>query len=279
MKRELRTPTHIYIPDTQCRPGTPRDHLTWAGRYIVDEFAGKDKVKIIHAGDHADMHSLSMYDQGKMGMEGRRYREDIEVANQGFLELNAPLIAYNKSRSAKWWPERHLTLGNHEDRINRAVESDAKLEGVISTNDLNYSELGWKVHAFRVPVCIDGVYYAHYFYNPMTGKPLGGMVDTRLKTLGHSFTQGHQQTLSYALRFVAGQSQHGLVAGAFYLHDEDYKGPQGNAHWRGLIVCHQVENGSYDPMFVSMDYLCRRYEGMRLDKFIEKKYPMSKRGW
>ena len=87
------------------------------------------------------------------------------------------------------------------------------------------------------------------------------------------------QTLSYALRFVAGQSQHGLVAGAFYLHDEDYKGPQGNAHWRGLIVCYQVENGSYDPMFVSMDYLCRKYEDMRLETFMKKKYPESKRGW
>jgi hypothetical protein len=103
----------------------------------------------------------------------------------------------------------------------------------------------------------------------MSGRPLGGAAAGRLKQIGHTFTMGHQQTLDYAIRFVAGRSHHGLIAGACYLHDEDYKGPQGNAHWRGLIVKHQVEDGSYDPMFVSLDYLCRRYEGVSLTKFTQ----------
>lgn len=107
----------------------------------------------------------------------------------------------------------------------------------------------------------------HYFYNPMSGRPYGGQVATRLKTIGHSFTMGHQQTLDYAIRFVGDKSQHGLVAGACYLHDEDYKGPQGNAHWRGVIVKHAVNDGQYNPMFVDMDYLCRKYEGTTLDNW------------
>lgn len=103
----------------------------------------------------------------------------------------------------------------------------------------------------------------------MNGRPLGGMVATRLKTVGTSFTMGHQQTLDYAIRFVSGKSQHGLVCGACYLHDEEYKGPQGNAHWRGVIVKHAVNEGQYNPMFVDLDYLCRRYEGISLDKYID----------
>ena len=107
----------------------------------------------------------------------------------------------------------------------------------------------------------------------MTGKPLGGAAATRLKTIGHSFTMGHQQTLDYTVRFLSnGQQQNGLVAGACYLHDEDYKGYQGNAHWRGVIVKHQVCDGSYDPMFVSLDYLCRRYEGRPLSQFMQPLY-------
>ena len=120
---------------------------------------------------------------------------------------------------------------------------------------------------------LDGVAYAHFFYNPMTGKPFGGNVESRLKTIGHTFTMGHQQTLMYGLRFVAGKSQHGLIAGSCYLHDEDYKGPQGNSHWRGIIVKHEVRDGSYDPMFVSLDYLCRRYEETTLERFVARKYP------
>lgn len=273
----MNTPTeHIIIPDTQAKANVPTDHLAWIGQYIVDEFHGK-AVKIIHLGDHADMPSLSMYDKGKKRMEGRRYQQDIEAANDAWAVLNAAFVEYNKvqkrTRHALWQPERHILLGNHEDRINRAVNMDAQLEGVISTDQLNYATTGWKVKPFLDVLWLDGVAYSHYFYNPMTGKPLGGNVEARLKSIGHTFTMGHQQTLAYGLRFVAGKSQHGLVAGSCYLHDEDYKGPQGNAHWRGIIVKHEVKDGSYDPMFVSLNYLCNRYEGMTLEKFMAKKYP------
>jgi hypothetical protein len=83
---------------------------------------------------------------------------------------------------------------------------------------------------------------------------------------------GHQQVLDYAIRFVAGRSQHALIAGSCYLHHEKYLGEQGNHHWRGCIVKHQVEHGSYDPMFVSLDYLCRRFEGVPLAKFMAHVY-------
>lgn len=277
MKAQLQSPTHIVIPDTQIKSGVPLDHLRWIGQYIVDEFAGRPFVKIIHLGDHADMPSLSTWDNGKREMEGRRYREDIDAANRGFEVLNAPLKEHNKRQAlrhhAKWTPECHFILGNHENRITRATSLDAKLDGTIGLGDLNYARLGWNVHEFLRPVNLDGVIYSHYFYAPMTGKPYGGTsIDTRLKNIGHSFTMGHQQTLMYGLRFVDGTSQHGLVAGACYLHDEDYKGPQGNAHWRGIIVKHEVRDGSYDPMFVSLDYLCRKYENMTLTKYTAKKY-------
>lgn len=265
---------HIVIPDTQAKPGVPTDHLSWIGQYIVDQFAGKPEIKIIHLGDHADMPSLSSYDKGKKSMEGRRYMQDIAAANEAFEVLNAPLMEYNRHRAhskhAQWWPERHITRGNHEDRITRAVESDAQLEGLLSLDDLNYERLGWTVHPFLQPLFLDGIGYVHYWQNNMTGKPLGGAAATRIKTIGHSFTMGHQQVLDYAIRFVRGTSQHALIAGACYLHDEEYKGYQGNAHWRGIIVCHDVDNGSYDPMFVSLDYLCRRYEGVSLDEFTEQ---------
>ena len=267
---------HVVIPDTQAKPGAPTDHLKWIGQYIVDQFHDQP-IKIIHLGDHADMPSLSSYDKGKKSMEGRRYTEDIKAANDAWKILNAPLNEFNlnrrKTRHARWLPERHILLGNHEDRINRAVESDAQLEGVISTDDLIYAKTGWQVHPFLSPVFLDGVGYSHYWYNPMNGRPLGGTAEGRLKTLGHSFTMGHQQTYLTAIRYVNDQQQRGLIAGACYLHDEDYKGPQGNHHWRGILIKHQVNNGAYDLMEVSLDYLCRRYEGVSLDRFISKKYP------
>ena len=269
--------THIMIPDTQAKLDVPTDHLGWIGQFIVDEYHNKN-IKIIHIGDHADMPSLSMYDKGMKKMEGRRYQDDIDAANEAWRILNQPFYDYNsgrrKNKSKVWNPERYVTLGNHEDRINRTVNANPQLEGMLSLEKLDYERSGWKVSPYTKPIWLDGVAYSHFFYNPMTGKPYGGQnIETRLKTIGHSFSMGHQQTLMYGLRFVAGKSQHGLVAGACYLHDEDYKGPQGNAHWRGIVVKHQVKDGSYDPMFVSLDYLCRRYESSSLEHFMKLKYP------
>jgi hypothetical protein len=271
---------HVVIPDTQAKPGVPTDHLNWIGQYIVDHLSGRPNVKILHLGDHADMPSLSSYDKGRKSMEGRRVAADIDSANEAFEILNSALIESNLGKKAdrQWWPERYILLGNHEDRITRATEADAQLDGLLSLDSLNYEDLGWHVQPFLKPLFLDGVGYAHFWANPMTGRPYGGQAITRLKTLGFSYTMGHQQLLDYAVRFAAGQSQHALIAGSAYLHNEDYKGFQGNSHWRGIIVCHDVRNGQYDPMLVSLDYLCRRYEGMSIERFVKKKYKFDYMG-
>lgn len=263
------------IPDTQVKPDVLTDQLGWIGSYMVDEFAGDDELTVIQIGDHWDMPSLSSYDKGKKAMEGRRYRADIEAGNAGFSRLCGPLAQYNRTRverkERQWWPKRHFMRGNHEERVTRACEADAQLDGLLSLDHMNAADHGWQVHDFLSPVYLDGVGYSHYWYQPLSGRPYSGMIENRLKQVGHSFTMGHQQQLLYGVRYVAGRSQHGLVAGACYLHDEDYAGPQGNFHWRGVIVCRNVDKGSYDPEFVSLDALCRRYEGVPLQQFIKER--------
>ena len=203
-------------------------------------------------------------------MEGRRYAEDIEKGNADFALLDGPI-----RRHKTYNPRKVFLLGNHEFRIQRAIEDNAQLEGTIGYDHLETP--GWEVHDFLKPVFIDGVGYAHYWANPMSGRPYGGMIESRLKTIGHSFTMGHQQTLLTGIRFVHGpdgpRQQRGLVAGACYLHDEDYKGHQGNAHWRGVLMKHEVRDGAYDLMEVSLDFLCRKYEGVSLDEFTTTNYP------
>lgn len=258
-KANYELPVHFFIPDTQVRPGVLTNHLEWIGQYYLDEY-DNHVTKVIQIGDHWDMASLSSYDRGKGKMEGRRYVKDIEAGNQAFELLD------NYVHTAT---ERHFFFGNHEERIVRAAEDNAQLEGLVTLDDLHTFD--WATHPFLEHVDIDGIVYSHYFYAPMTGRAYGGQnLETRIKTLGHTFSMGHQQGLKWG-RIDTLQGPHiGLVAGSCYLHDEEYKGPQANDHWRGIVVCHQVENGSYDPMFVSLDYLCRRYENLRLDEFRDR---------
>jgi hypothetical protein len=49
----------------------------------------------------------------------------------------------------------------------------------------------------------------------------------------------------------------GLIVGSFYQHDEEYKGYQGNNHWRGCIMKHEVKDGNYCLLELSLNYLLR----------------------
>lgn len=246
--------THVILPDTQTKPGVCVDHLSWINQYVRARYEGKP-ITFVHLGDHWDFPSLSSYDRGKGSMEGRRFVNDVAAGNEAFAILNEGLD----------WPglRKVFLFGNHEDRVVRAVESDVQLDGILSLDQCNTQD--WERHGFREPVVIDGVTYCHFFYHPMTGRPYGGEnVELRLKTIGLSFVQGHQQGLKIGMRYVGGKQQIGVVAGSCYLHDEDYLGPQANAQWRGIVVANNVIDGSFDPMTVGLDYLCRRFEGHSL---------------
>lgn len=247
---------HMIIPDTQCKHGGETQHLRGAGRYIVE----KQPDRVILLGDHWDMPSFSSYDIGKKRAEGQRYWLDIRAGNDAMDVLMEPLHTYNaqkkKNGKRQYKPDLHFLIGNHEERIMRYVEEHPELADHIGYHDFNAKYHGWQVHDFNDPVILDGVHYAHYFYNPNTGRPWGGMCSTRLKNIGFSFTMGHQQGKDQAERYLSdGTCHRGLVVGSFYPHNEHYKGPQGNEHWRGCIYKHEVKDGGYDIMELSLRYL------------------------
>ena len=270
--------THLFIPDNQVRPDVPLDHLGWIGEYIVEK---KPNV-IVNIGDFADLPSLSFWDAKTIKMEGRRIRKDIESVQEGMRLLTNPMKKYNNQRKRwkmkQYKPRMVITLGNHEERIVRAVEKHPELEGFLSLDSLNYEHYGWEVVPFKDVITIDGIAYSHFFYNPMTGRPYAGEnALLRLKHIGHSFSMGHQQQHLTAQRALSnGTRQRALISGSCYLHFEDYKGAQANWHWRGIIMKHQVEDGNYDIMEVSLDFLCRKYEGIPLKEFMAKNYPEIK---
>ena len=254
---------HFVIPDLQARPGEVLNHAEWVGKYLAE----KQPDIVINLGDHADMASLSSWDRGTLDFEGRRFEKDIAVSH-----LANELLLTPAKEDPEYWDRlvTHILYGNHEHRIERFVQKNPELAGFVDKSRLEYDYYYDHVHDFLVPVFIDGVGYAHYFYQPNTGNPYAGMIETRIKNVGFSFTMGHQQGLKYGMRELAnGRMMHGLIAGSCYLHYEGYKGPQGNDHWRGIVQCYNVEGGDYDAKFVSLDSLCRRYEDMPLVEFMK----------
>ena len=250
------TKKHLVIPDTQVKPGVPIDHFTALGNYVV----AKQPDVIVHLGDHWDMHSMSSYDIGKVGFENGDYAEDIEAGNEAIRLFEAPIKEYNKGRRNKYLPKKVLTLGNHEDRITRFQEEaeNARFRNVVTMKDFELD--GWKVVPFKKIVKVDGIHYCHYFYQQNSGRPIGGLAHYKLNKLKFSFVMGHQQDMDTArMGLNNGDVIRGLMAGCFYQHDEEYRGAQANSEWRGVHMLHEVKNGDYYPMEVSMNFLLSNY--------------------
>jgi hypothetical protein len=250
---------HVVIPDCQIRPGDDVNFLTWIGKYIVD----KQPDRVINLGDFADMPSLSSYDVGKKSFEGRRYTHDVEATNKAMDTLMEPIHLHNarqrKNGKKQYQPTKNFLLGNHEHRTNRAVENDPKLEGLISTRDFNYERHGWRVHDFLDVCVLDGIAYSHYFVTGVAGRP-AGTAAAQLRKTNMSSIAGHQQGRQVAYASKAdGTRITSIICGSCYEHDEDYLGPQGNKHWRGIVMLNEVNNGEFDEMFISLAYLKERY--------------------
>lgn len=251
---------HFVIPDCQVKPEHDISYLYRIGKYIV---AKKPEV-VVCLGDFADMPSLCSYDKGTKSFEGRRYRADIQAARGAMEMLLLPIQEYNakavRNHEKRYTPRFVLTLGNHEHRINKAINTDAILDGTISIDDLGYKEYGWEVHEFLDVVVIDGIAYSHYFTSGLLGRPCTSAA-SQLSKKHMSCIAGHQQGFQMHTGHRADGTQiTSIIAGSCYEHNEDYLGPQGNKHWRGCLMLHNVDNGSFDLVQVPLHYLESKYD-------------------
>ncbi len=255
--------THLVIGDSHATPEVSNERYEWLGRFIVEN----QPDVIINMGDWFDFPSLCSYDKGKASFEGRRYQEDIRSGVEAQERFNAPIDQYNRSRSngkrAKYIPRKLSLIGNHEIRIERAVEEDAVLKGTISLDDLQFRQHGWEVHRFLNPVNVDGIFYSHYFSSGRMGFPIAGeyIAANCLKKKFVSTTCAHSHILDFAVRTsISGNLLQGLVAGCWFEHNMDWTTPEVNSmYWRGICICHDVVDGRYDLEIISLDKIKKEY--------------------
>lgn len=249
----------IVLPDTQCKPTVDSSYLKAVSNYIVE----KQPDIIVHLGDHWDMPSLSSYDVGKKSFEGRRYLDDIKAGNDAMDLLLSSLNEHNerqrKNSKKLYNPRKVFLFGNHCNRINRAIENDPKIEGVIGYQDLKLS--GWETYDFLKVVTISGIAFSHFFVTGVAGRP-ASTASAQLNKVHQSCIAGHQQGLQIATGYRAdGVRLTSVIAGSSYTHDEDYMGPQGNKnHWRGILDLRDVKpTGEFDLLPISTEYLSRKF--------------------
>lgn len=206
-------------------------------------------------GDFGDIPSFSVWNApGTLAGEGLRYKRDIEAVWKGMELFLAPI-----ARCRGYKPDMHFTLGNHENHIVKEIQRNPRYQDTISLKDLRYEEYGWTVHPFLHPVKLGGFHYAHYFPSGIMGRPCTS-ARKLLNTFHVSCIAGHQQgrEVAYASR-GDGRMLMAIIAGSFYQHNEGYLTPLSNRHWRGCIMLNEVNDGEADEMFLSLNYLKRKF--------------------
>jgi hypothetical protein len=249
--------THLVIPDTHAHYLHHNKRAEWLGHLINDI---KPDV-VIHLGDNWDMPSLSGYDKGKKSFQGRTYKADVDAG----IDFNDRLWSVVKS-SKKRLPFRYYLEGNHEHRIHKAIDLQPELEGAIDLNDLRIADYYdvFVPYNGRSPgvIEIDGIAYAHFFISGVMGKSIGGIhpAYSILQKGYNTATAGDLHLLDYRLLTgLNGRRLQAMVAGCYQDYDADWAGEANKLWWRGVVVKRNVEDGHYDPQFISLDAIRREY--------------------
>lgn len=145
-------------------------------------------------------------------------------------------------------------------RINKAVESDPKLEGLISLDDLGYEDAGWETVPFLKPIDIDGICYSHYFCSGSMGRPFSTAA-RMVGALHTSCVMGHTQNADICItqKTATGRPILGLFTGLSTVYPEDYLNPQTNESLRQIWVLEDIENGFAVPRAIPLNYLIGNY--------------------
>ena len=251
----LRVPKHGLriglLLDTQVMQGVDMRHLTWLGKY----YAEKQPDVIVCIWDFGDFPSLSAFGQGTAEFENRRYRKDLDAFHEGMDRFMTPI-----AKARGYNPALEFCDGNHESHIPRAINQHASLvEGLMSLDDLKLKDYGWRQHTFLQPINIGGVAFCHYFPSGIRGQPITSAAMLMSK-MHMSAVAGHQQgrSIHYGRR-ADGKHMTTIISGSFYQHSYKYLSPYTNGHWRGTYVLHEVKNGEFDEMALSINFLRRKF--------------------
>lgn len=251
----------LVLPDQHAHPKYNNDRAEWVGKLIRDV---KPDI-VVNMGDGADMPSLCSYDKGKKDFQGRTYKADID-AHLDFQDRIWSTVRKGKKKL----PRRVYLIGNHEQRIARAIDIQPELEGTISYDDLELNEWYDTVvpYSGSTPgsIILDGVCFAHYMVSGTMGRPISGEhhAYSLLSKTHQSCVVAHSHLFDYCVRTRGdGRKILGLVAGCYQDYDSGFAGGA-NLYWdRGLFLLNDLEDGTYNLQAISLETLRSTYGGKR----------------
>ena len=241
-----------------AEPNTPNDRFDWLGSYIHD--VKPDMV--IDLGDGADMCSLNSYDTRRpQALVTQNYEKDIQC----YVDSQERLRHKTKKLKKKL-PTWVGFEGNHEHRIKKAIDLDPRLSGEtygISQSHLQtkefFNEYHWYENSAPSIARYNGIDFSHFFSSGNYGTAMSGVHHAySLITHRHnSAVCGHSHKRDVYFKDAPGSI--GMVVGCLKGHEESWAGQANKDWWHGVVLMKDVDNGRYEPDFVSLKELEKAY--------------------
>lgn len=253
--------TAVVFSCAHTDPSVSNERFDWLGEFLYD--LRPDYV--VDLGDGADMKSLNSYDtRYPQAIVSQSYEEDIGHYNEAMERMR-----YRFKKQKRKRPTYIGFEGNHENRIKKAIALDPRLEGSkygVSFGHLQTDVWFDEYHEYQnsAPAIADydGVSYAHYFSSGNFGTATSGLhhAYTLLQNRNHSSTCGHSHKRSLYFKDSAHPSAIlGCVVGCYKGAEETWAGQANNEWWKGVVIKREIDNGVYEPEFVSMKRLQQLY--------------------
>lgn len=255
--------TAVVLTCAHSTPEVSNERFTWLGKFLFD----LKPDYVVDLGDFYDLKSLNSYDtRYPQAIVSQSYQSDIEHGLDSQERLRHQFKKHKK-RVPKWYG----FAGNHEERLNKALAHDPRLEGDkfgISFKHLQtdkfYDEYHPYVNGGPAIHTYDGVSYAHFFSSGNYGTAMSGQhhANSLLQHLGRSATCGHSHKRDIKFKDGAGyggKGMIGLVAGCYKGGKESWAGQSNNDWAKGVWIKRNIDNGMYDPEWVSLSTLEREY--------------------
>lgn len=238
----------LVIPDVHCMPGVTTEHLSALGEYIAIE----QPDTIVCLGDFADLDSLSSHNT-KLSFEGQRFHLDQKATLDGLDALFEPIHSLQRkqrrNKEKQYKPRTVMTLGNHENRINRLIHESPQLEEYISAESLGYERYFEEIVPFKHTVHIAGVVFTHYFSSGAKGYAIGHPnLAGKLAAKSHvSTVVGHDHGFDWSVAHRGDCGRHFACSAGYYGAPDwmpDYIPQTEFARWMaGVLVLRSVSQG------------------------------------
>lgn len=243
----------VVIGDTHAHPDWDNKRFDAIGEFAAEELQGVTNGVILQTGDFADVTGFNSHGK-RIEMEGKRWKEDIEVTQDALNRLMKPF--YRRKRKM---PYRVITGGNHEHRVQRFINDNPHLEGALGIEQLGFERFGWDYFPYGKMVNLGGVNFVHNLssqngYAAQIDSPTNGV-----KAIGTSCVVGHSHSARYVPIYFRDRTLHGIDAGCA-IHkamgfSEGWSHGTAHKYRRCVWVLENVQNGDFDFRQVRLETL------------------------